>query len=216
FSKWQDDQKTVELKDLSHRSLLAAGMLGIPWVVFEPETARGAWDAAHIKALIQRNVDWFAPLVETAEQANTGLALENVTDEYAQSGRGASRWIGAVPAELIDLVDAFASHRVGVCWDTGHAFIQKVEQGGAIRAFGSRLKALHIQDNDGLTDQHLAPFYGQVPWQDIMSALRDIQYSGDFTFEIHNFIRPLPDALRDEAMRLAVSIGRNLLTQENF
>lgn len=213
FNKWASDEHTKQLTDLSHRSLIAAGMLEIPWVVFEPETASGAWDTVHIQSLIQRNVDWFSELLVTAEQHNTGLALENVTDIYAQTGRGASRWIGSVPAELISLVDAFDSTRVGVCWDTGHALIQKVEQGGAIRAFGSRLKALHIQDNDGHTDQHLAPYYGQVQWSEIMAALHNIDFQGDFTFEIHNFVRPLPDELRDEALRLAVRIGRSLIKE---
>jgi len=198
------------MTELSHRSLRAAGRLGIPWVVFEPETDRGAWDSAHLEQLRRRNQEWFGPLLKTAEQTGTGLALENCTDLHARH-RGISRWYGSVPAELIALVDGFEHPRVGICWDTGHAHIQGLVQGQALRALGPRLKALHIQDNNGNDDQHLAPHFGTVPWPEIMMALRNIGYVGDFTYEIHNFIRPLPDALRDEALRLTVAIGRDLL-----
>lgn len=210
FRKWDDNERTRELTDLSHRSLRAAGMLGLSWVVFEPETAGGAWDAAHVESLRQRNLDWFGALLPTAESAGTGMALENVTDAYARY-LGDGRWYGSIPVELAALVDGFDSPHVGACWDTGHAQIQGIQQGAALRSLGSRLKALHIQDNDGVSDQHLAPYYGKVNWSEIVTALREMYYRGDFTYEIHNFIRPLPEKLKDDGLRLAAKIGRELL-----
>ncbi|MDQ3813447.1 MAG: sugar phosphate isomerase/epimerase, partial [Armatimonadota bacterium] len=113
--------------------------------------------------------------------------------------------------ELITLVDAFAHPLIGVCWDAGHAQIQGVAQGAALRALGQRLKATHIQDNDGRADQHLLPYYGRVNWGEIVGALRAIEFAGDFTYEVHNSIRPLPDELRDDALRFAVRVGRQIL-----
>ncbi|MDF2440990.1 MAG: hypothetical protein JWN98_1974 [Abditibacteriota bacterium] len=213
FHKFGDTQRQRHLTSLSHRSLEAAGMLGISWVVFEPETDHGAWDAAHLEALKQRNIEWFGALLSTAEASSVGLALENCTDMHA-NGRGISRWYGSVPSELIALIDAFAHPRIGACWDTGHAQIQGVEQGAALRALGTRLKALHIQDNDGKADQHLLPYYGHVKWPEIVQTLHDIEFAGDFTYEVHNSIRPLPDELRDEALHFAVSIGKQLLNRK--
>jgi sugar phosphate isomerase/epimerase len=213
FHKFDDSERQRHLTALSHRSLEAAGMLGISWVVFEPETDHGAWDAAHLEDLKSRNVEWFSALLPTAEASNVGIALENCTDVHA-NGRGISRWYGSVPAELIALIDAFENPRVGACWDTGHAQIQRVDQGAALRALGKRLKALHIQDNDGKADQHLLPYYGRVKWPEIVQALRDIEFSGDFTYEVHNSIRVLPDELRDEALQFAVSIGKQVLNQK--
>ena len=122
FNKFEESERNRRLTMLSHRSLEGAALLGIPWVVFEPETLAGAFDAEHMAHLKQRNLDWFGALLPTAEKSGVGIALENTTDMHAR-GRGASRWYGAVPADLVDLVDAFASPRVGVCWDTGHAQI---------------------------------------------------------------------------------------------
>ncbi|MDP6505490.1 MAG: TIM barrel protein, partial [Planctomycetota bacterium] len=128
---------------------------------------------------------------------------------------GCPKWVSSHGAELRELVDGFQSSRVGVCWDTGHAHMQGLEQGGELRTLGERLKMLHIQDNNGKTDQHLLPFMGTVDWKDIMDALYDINYAGDFTYEVHNAIRHLPDTLKDPMMEYAVALGKTLIDR-NF
>ncbi|MCS7252711.1 MAG: sugar phosphate isomerase/epimerase [Armatimonadota bacterium] len=215
FNKFADDERTRWLTHMSHRSIEAAGMLGAQWIVFEPETISGAFDEAHIAYLRQRNLDWFAELLKTAEKAGVGIALENNADAFLRRERKIRRHYCSVPAELIDLVDAFNHPLIGICWDTGHANIQQLDQPAALRAIGKRLKALHIQDNDGLHDQHVLPFFGTIDWRPIVDALREIEYEGDFTYEVHNSVRPLPDELRDAALKLAVSIGRYLLNERN-
>ena len=210
FHKFGDDERTRWLTEMSHRSIEGAGIIGAPWVVFEPESYPGAWDAAHLAGLKQRNLDWFGALLPTAERAGVGLALENITDVHGES-RGMRRLYCAGVAELIELVDGFSSPRVGICWDTGHAHIQRLEQGAAIRALGSRLKAVHIQDNDGRTDQHLLPYTGTISWPVVLEALRAGPYGGDFTFEVAQAIRPLPDPLRDGAVRRMFELGQYMV-----
>ena len=210
FNQFAPDDRTRWLTEMCHRAIEAAGMLGIPWIVVHPDTYAGAFDAAHLAGLKQRNLDWFAPLLRTAERAGVGLAMENIPD-YSGYGRKLRRMYGAIPTELIELVDAFGSPRVGVCWDTGHANLQGLEQGAAIRALGSRLKALHIQDSDGRSDQHLLPFFGTIRWSEVMAALYAVDYAGDFTYEAHMSIRVLPDALCDAMLGFAVRLGSHML-----
>ncbi|NLS78753.1 MAG: sugar phosphate isomerase/epimerase [Chloroflexi bacterium] len=210
FAKFVGDERCCWLTEMSHRSIEGAGIIGAPWVVFEPESYPGAWDAAHLAGLKQRNLDWFGALLPTADRAGVGLALENINEGYAES-RGMRRLYCAGTAELIDLVDGFRSSRVGICWDTGHAHIQRLDQGAAIRALGDRLKAVHIQDNDGRSDQHLLPYTGTIQWPVVLEALRAIHYGGDFTFEVASAIRPLPDPLRDGAVRRTYELGRYML-----
>ena len=168
---------------------------------------------AHSRVVRQRNLDWFAELLHTAEGTGVGLALENVNDLAAHS-RGARRFYGSTPAELVDLVDGFGGGNVGICWDTGHAHIQRLDQPAALRAVGGRLKALHVQDNNGRSDQHLLPYSvppGQgIDWPSLVLTLREIAYEGDLTLEVAQAIGPLPDPLRDSAMRHALQIARHL------
>jgi len=210
FRKFEQDVNCRWLELMSYRSVEGASMLGIPWVVFEPETLPGAFDAAHSAETKRRNLRWFAPLAQRAETLGTGLALENVSDVFAP-GRGARRMYCSTACELIDLVDSLGRANVGICWDTGHAHMQMLDQPQALRAVGSRLKALHIQDNNAQTDQHLLPFYGSIKWKQIMNTLREIEYAGDFTFEAHSSVRILPDELRDSALALALKTGEHLL-----
>jgi len=211
FNKFGSDERTKWLTQMSHRSIEAAAILGAKWIVFEPESFAGAFDEAHLASLRQRNLDWFGELLKTAEKVGVGIALENNADIFVGRERKLRRHYCSVPSELVDLVDSFNHELVGICWDTGHANIQRLDQPSALKAIGKRLKALHIADNDGMHDQHVLPFFGTIEWRPIVQALREIGYEGDFTYEVHNSVRPLPDELRDAALHLAFCIGRYLL-----
>ena len=52
-----------------------------------------------------------------------------------------------------------------------------------IREMGNKhIQALHVHDNDYLSDAHLEPFSGKMDWIAMTKALKDIGYKGDFTF----------------------------------
>ena len=48
---------------------------------------------------------------------------------------------------------------------------------------------MHIQDNYGKGDSHVMPMVGTTNWDQVMRALKDIGYQGDFTFEGSNTLR---------------------------
>ena len=48
---------------------------------------------------------------------------------------------------------------------------------------GSHVKAIHVQDNLGDDDFHLAPFFGTTNFDSVMKGLKDIDFKGYFTFE---------------------------------
>ena len=49
--------------------------------------------------------------------------------------------------------------------------------------------ALHINDNRGMQDEHLIPYFGTVNMDEIMHALIDCGYKGYFTFESDSTLR---------------------------
>lgn len=196
--------------ELCHESIRWAAELGASWVVFHPRTVPGPFDAQHIGELDQLNTELFRDLLGTADAVNVGIAVENMVD--ADAGKGlCRRYYGSVPEELIRLVDAVGHPLVGVCWDTGHAHRQQLDQPRALLAVGHRLVATHIQDNDGLSDEHLLPYYGSINWRSVVGALREIGYRGPFCYEAHNSVIVLPDALRDPMLRYSVRLGQHLL-----
>lgn len=179
------------------RSIEGAHLLGIPWITFHP-SGHPDFSPETEKKNIRDNIEFYKPLVELAEKYQVGIALENMSRRLCTAGH------------LIQLVDALDSPFVGVCWDTGHAHIAGQNQAESIRALGHRLHALHIQDNDGTADQHMPPHFGTIEWAPLMSALREINYPGDFTFEAHNIVRRVPDGCKADALRLLMRIGEEL------
>lgn len=62
---------------------------------------------------------------------------------------------------------------------------------------GVILKALHIANNEGVTDQHMMPFTrGTVDFTEVVKALREVNYSGLFNLEIPGECK-IPLELRD-------------------
>ena len=74
---------------------------------------------------------------------------------------------------------------------------------------GKRLKATHIDDNNRDGDTHLPPYFGTIRWSDVMQALRDIDYRGDFSFELGS--QKMPDAMRDTWCKFIFELGMDLI-----
>ncbi len=68
----------------------------------------------------------------------------------------------------------------------------------SIYLFGKDIKILHLNDNNGFTDQHLPPFIGMqcgVKWTEVFTALDDVCYDGYYNFELAlNYLR---DSMED-------------------
>ncbi|WP_425145243.1 sugar phosphate isomerase/epimerase family protein [Deinococcus sp.] len=103
-----------------------------------------------------------APVLERAERLGCTLVIENILDTN--------------PAPLRALVASFASPLVRISIDVGHAHMM-AQRGGPpaahwLHAAGERLGHVHLQDNDGSTDAHLAPGRGTVHWESVLRELR--------------------------------------------
>lgn len=81
---------------------------------------------------------------------------------------------------------------MGICLDTGHLHLSRIQKGlqhshrDFILSAGHLLQALHITENNGLGDTHQMPYsarYG-IDWKEVMQALRDVNYQGLFNLEL--------------------------------
>jgi sugar phosphate isomerase/epimerase len=192
-------------EEMTRRAIIASGILGAPWGVMHPGSLSDRnWS---LKDHLERNVEYFKPKIEAAKKNNTGIAIENM------GCWPKSKWFRmycATEYELRELVDALNDPAVGICWDFGHANMNKLDQALSLRTMGKRLKALHVDDNRGWEDDHLPPFYGTVNWAALMPVLDEIGYAGDLTFEVL-YMEKFPDAARVDAARQILEIGRFLL-----
>jgi sugar phosphate isomerase/epimerase len=78
------------------------------------------------------------------------------------------------PEILRDLVDAIDDDRVGICLDVGHAHCNsRVPVPPWVQVLGARIGHVHLHDNDGNKDQHLALGAGTLPLRESLAALDD-------------------------------------------
>lgn len=193
-------------EEMVKRSIIASGELGVKWAVMHPGTAEDVNCSSEVSK--KRNIEYFLPHIELAVKNNVGIAIENMADF---PGSKTIRRYAATPEELCDLVDYFNDKNVGICWDFGHANLMRYDQTICLRYVGKRLKALHVADNRGKDDDHLLPFYGDIKWEKIMKTLVEIEYEGDFTYEVHGQVERMPDELTDEVAVHSINIGNYLL-----
>ncbi len=100
-----------------------------------------------------------------------------------------------------------------VCMDTGHtnkaSRFGNPKVGDVIRMLGKNITALHLNDNDTLTDQHKIPMTGTIDWNDTMNALDEIGYSGIYNMELH--LPHFGNGFEIETAAFAIKVMRNML-----
>lgn len=76
------------------------------------------------------------------------------------------------PEIMVDTLDSIQDQRVSACLDTGHAHCNSTTHVlNWIEMLGRRIAYVHIHDNDGTGDQHLAIGKGNIPFKEVCSAL---------------------------------------------
>ena len=161
------------------RSIEICGALGIPNMVvhsgWDPDATKEAW--------FRRNKQFFERLFDAMEKNNVCVLHENTASSNMP-------WFypktGAEMREFSKYVNHPLFHS---CWDTGHANIEG-SQYEEILAVGDDLYAVHINDNRGAQDEHVIPYFGTLNLDEVMHALKDIDYKGPFTFEAGSTLRP--------------------------
>jgi sugar phosphate isomerase/epimerase len=85
--------------------------------------------------------------------------------------------------DMLYLLGSISTCKVGVCLDTGHAFLAR-ELGTVIHKLSGRLQLVHVNDNRGDRDDHLAPGYGNINWPWVLQELRHTGFAGTLVLEL--------------------------------
>lgn len=156
------------------------------------------------------NLAFYRSLEPYCEKFNIHIAIENLFsyDPKCKCHRGRLH----TPALLKQMLNELASPWFVICIDVGHAALTGLEPEDLIRQLdGSTLKALHIHDNDYLSDRHALPYTGSLNWSGIMSALKEIDYQGELTLEIFGYLTHIEDGLMEDTLAFAARTGRYLI-----
>lgn len=163
------------------RCIESCGMLGIPTLVvhsgYLPDISK--------EETFERNKEFYQALFPAAETYQVNILVEN----FNKMSVANMYWIDNA-ADLRALIDYINHPLFHACWDTGHGNMQETPQDEALRLLGEHVYALHVQDNFGDNDSHMAPFCGTLNLDSLLHGLKDIHYKGYFTFEAGRMLLP--------------------------
>lgn len=202
----KNDETTLALV---HRSLESAAMLGIHHAAVHPSSK--TQNGAICRETLTENKNYFKALASLAKQYDIHIDIENM---WGKTKDGVRRY-AVLPDELASLVDAVDRENVGICWDTMHGSIEGLDQGAALRVLGNRVTATHISDENGADFIHTLPYTGRCQWGEIMQALVDIHYEGNFNYELQHFLWEVPETEFSRLLQHSIAVAQGLIAQYN-
>ena len=181
FNPASDDpairRKAVELHAAA---LQRAAWLGCKAMLFVPGVVKSPLcpDLVRYDVAVQRAREAVTQLLDLAEKVGVDLCVENVWNGLFYS-----------PVEFRDFVDSFGSERLGIYFDVGNLMGYHQYPPHWIELLGKRIRRVHIKDYQeafGFLGAYsfCALGAGQVPWPDVMAALRGTGYNSTLVAEM--------------------------------
>lgn len=172
--KWplSDPDPGVRLKCADHmrRALRHGPMLGANTLLLVPAVVK---EEVTYEEAMQRSKAEIAGLVPVAETYGVVIAVENVWNKFLLS-----------PIEFCDYVDSFHSDFLKAYFDVGNIMLYGYPHHW-IRSLGaSRLAKVHLKDFQVGPKRFVNLLEGDVPWREVVKALREIGYEDYLTVEV--------------------------------
>ena len=144
-----------------------------------------------------------AKLAEVARECGAVIAVEDLPRTC----------LGNTAAEIAELISVHPDLRV--CFDTNHLLTE--DAADFVRALGDKIITTHVSDYDFLNERHWLPGEGKLDWQSIVNALREVNYSGPWLYELgfacpKTLIRDRELTCEDFARNAAEIFGNRPLT----
>jgi len=183
----------------SIEGLQAAAALGAEGGVLHLGWQKDAW-SDHSHGWAREAV---SQLIPVAQEAGIDLLLENIISD------------GTRVRSLVALLDELdPDGKVGLCVDLGHAHVEG-DVVSELEAALPRLRHLHVHDNDGCDDAHLAPGQGTIPWQAVLKTLQQAGYDGLAALELRDYSRGSLDCAQtlDQSLELVDQFRQTYLQE---
>ena len=155
------------------------------------------------------NVESYLKLADTAAKFDVTINLENMFTSHKRKIYASICNDGNEAARYVDELNDAAGKKVfGFCLDVGHALLASKDIKRFMVALGDRLTCFHVHDNDGVDDQHLAPYMGRVDWDRFIEGLRAIGFNKTLSFETFNVWNVMDPEIAEEMMKVIAKTGR--------
>lgn len=157
----------------------------------------------------KQNIESYSRLIDAAKRYDVIICLENMFDS-----RGAKIFKACcsdidTACRYIDTLNEIAGERrFAFCLDTGHLLLVSEDIYEAMTKLGGRIEAFHVHDNNGVRDQHLAPYMGILDWNRFVDGLADIGFDKTMSFETFNVWNVVDNEICPDVLKIIAKTGR--------
>jgi len=210
FPTWLngEDEYNEFLMGVLEKTIAGCGYIGCSRLVIHP------FFSPYDKALTPEeewalNMDRYARLIPVAKQYGVRILLENMFSSRRGKIYTACCSDFDMACRYVDELNKLAGEELfGFCLDTGHALLLGKDIRNVMAMLGKRILAFHIHDNNGVSDQHVAPYMGILDWNRFMEGLRLLNYRGALSFETDGAVWAFHKELLADELRLIYRTGR--------
>lgn len=154
------------------QTLEVADILQARVVVLHPGFDRWRY-GGQTRPWIDACLEFFPPLLEQAARQQCLLVLENIFEE--------------TPDSLAAVLKALDSPWMGHCFDAGHwRLFAKCSMAEWFSVLGPHVRHLHVHDNSGDRDAHLAIGEGDIDFSGLFKLVAHLHQPPTMTLEIHD------------------------------
>ncbi len=200
----------------ARRDCLATAVLGAKICVFHTATTIFLGPDAAPGLMHRLNTEMFRRILPFAKEYNIIVATETFGDAVCYD---CCDFFGNIKEFIkgyndVCAIDDYADY-FKICMDTGHSNkamrYDNPKPAEVIRMLGKNICCLHLHDNDTYTDQHKIPLSGTIDWNDVMSALSEVGYSGYYNLEVS--LNCFGEEIKENTAKFAVDVMRNILSK---
>ena len=155
------------------------------------------------------NIDRYSRLIPQAKTYGVTICLENMYVSHKGILYSGCCGNAEDACRVIDALNRIAGAVCfAFCLDTGHLLLGRQEIRRSMRALGHRIRAFHVHDNNGMADQHLAPYLGAFDWDGFTEGLADIGFDQTLCFETFKSWENVDPSLRKIMLQYICQAGR--------
>lgn len=150
--------------------------------------------------LIEYNINYYNTFLPYAKKFNIMICVENLFNSLNNFDRH------------IKVIQALDKKYFGACIDVGHCVRNNLDPAEYICRFDrDMIKCIHIQDMDGVNDNHWIPYQGVINWDKVLKALKDYNFKGELNFEIIHCFDHIENELFFDTLSYSEKVGRFML-----
>jgi len=165
------DEKIAKISRLRMRqSLETASMLGCSGVIFHTNIIPGFENDFYLENWLDCHTEFYRGLLN--EYKGINIYVENMFD--------------LSPKMLLRLAENMKDcANFGACLDIAHAHLSKVPAGEWIKELAPYIKHIHVNDNHGIKDEHLAISKGKINWTECLGLLDEYKIDASMLIEVN-------------------------------